>query len=420
MRTNNHILAGIALIVMALAAAGAQAAEPDRAAPGAAHAAGDGHEHAAEAPRPDGGQAGERPGAHAEEGLRLTPDQRQRFGITVATAGPGRLGNEVRVPGEIVFNEDRVAHLTPRVAGIARGVLKTVGDRVKAGEVLAVIDSRELADAKAEYLAAGARAALADKVFAREKALREQKVSSEQDLLGADQALTEARIALRFSVQKLRALGLSDPAASAPLDRDDASITRYEIRSPIDGVVTAKHIALGESLAADADIFTVADTASVWINLAVPTRHLAAVRAGQEVVLRVDHDGVQARGKVGMVTPFVDASTRSATARVVLDNADGRWIPGTFATGFIAASEDNLPVVIPRNAVQTIEGRDVVFVDHDGSFEPLPVMLGRSDRTAVEVTAGLAPGTRYVVEGAFHLKAAVVTATLGSHAGHGH
>jgi len=360
--------------------------------------------------------------SHADEDERvvLTPEQRERFGIVVRAAGPGDLYNEVSLPGEIVFNEDRVVHLVPRVAGIVREVAKTVGDTVTAGEVLAVIDSRELADAKAGYLADEARVVLAEKTFAREKALHEKLVSSEQDFLEAEQALTEARIELRSSEQKLHALGIPEEAVEALGDEHDETITRYEILSPIDGVVTEKHIALGESLDADADIMTVVDTSGVWVNLAVYTKDLAAVHNGQEISLRVDHSGAQARGKVAMITSFVEESTRSATARVVLDNSDGRWMPGTFVTGFISTSEDSLSVVVPRDAVQNIEGRDVVFVQHEGSFEMTPVTLGRADRTRVEITTGLAPGTSYVSEGAFKLKATVITSNLGSHAGHGH
>ena len=363
---------------------------------------------------------GEPGGEEEEGGLRLTPEQRKRFGIVVQPAGAGSLRNEVSLPGEIVFNEDHVVHMVPRVAGIARKVHKSVGDHVAEGEVLAVIESRELADAKSEYLAANARGGLAEKNYTREKSLHEKQVSSEQDYLEAEQALAEARIELRSSEQKLHALGLSEEAVKALDDEHDEEITRYEIRSPISGVVTKKHISLGESLEADAAIFTVVDTSSVWVNLTVYTKNLGAVRRGQEMTLRVDHNGVQGRGEVSMVTPFVEEATRSATARVVLDNSDGRWMPGTFVTGFGSTDEENLALVVARDAVQSIEGRNVVFVEHEGGFEMTPVSLGRMDRVNVEVTAGLEPGMRYVSEGSFQLKATVITSNLGSHAGHGH
>lgn len=358
--------------------------------------------------------------ADGDEGLHLTPDQRKRFGIVVRRAGAGSLHNEVSLPGEIVFNQDRVVHIVPRVAGISREVFKSVGDTVQAGEILAVIESRELADAKSEYLAARAREALAQKVFLREKTLHEKQVSPEQDYLEAEQALAEAQIELVSAEQKLHALGLPEMAVADLVAEHHRTLTRYEIRSPISGVVTEKHISLGESLSVDTDIFTVVDLSSVWVNLTVYTKNLSAVQPHQEVRLRVDHSGSQARGEISMVTPFAEESTRSATARVVLDNSDGKWFPGTFVTGFINTSEENLPVVVPRDAVQNIEGRDVVFIEHEGDFEMNPVTVGRADRTSIEIVAGLEAGAPYVAEGAFHLKATVITSTMDSHAGHGH
>lgn len=352
--------------------------------------------------------------------LRLTAEQRERFGIVVRPARGGSLSDEVRLAGEIVFNEDRVVYIVPRMAGIAREVRKGVGDLVREGEILAVIESRELADAKSAYLAAKALMQLAQRTFAREKSLRDKQVSSEQDYQQAEQALAQARIELRSTRQKLHALGLAETTIAALDDERDESIRRYEIRSPIPGVVTEKHIRIGESLAADAHIFTVVDTSSVWVNLTVYIKDLEAVRTGQEVVLEVDHSGAKTLGKIAMVTPFVEKSTRSATARVVLENRDGDWKPGTFVTGLITSTQDAIPVVVPRLAVQNIEGRDVVFVERDGGFEMTPVTTGRADRTQVEILAGLAVGTRYVAEGAFHLKATVVTSAVGSHAGHGH
>ena len=362
------------------------------------------------------------PDAHEDESkhLRLTAEQREHFGISVSRAGPGGLRNEARLPGEIVFNEDRVVHLVPRVAGIARDVRNTVGDPVKAGDVLAVIDSRELANARATYLAAKARAGLVEKAAARERTLWEKQISSEREFLEAQQDLAESRIELRLAEQNLHALGLPN-AALQELDGDNReAITRYEITSPIDGVITQKHIASGESLNGDTHIFTIADTDVVWVNLTVYTKDLSAVRKGQAVVLQVDHSGAQARGEVAMVTPFAEEATRTATARIVLDNSDGRWIPGTFVTGTISTALEDLPVVIPRDAVQTLEGREVVFIEDEDGFEAVTVTIGRADREHVEIRSGLEPGTSYVEEGAFELKATVITRDLGSHAGHGH
>jgi len=474
-------------------------------------------------------------GEHEDEGLRLTAEQRARFGIVVREAGPGSLHNEIRLSGGIVFNEDRVVHIVPPVPGVAREVLKSVGDGVRAGDVLARVDGAELASAKLDYIAAktelgccqfelpraqaihdnavkmlallesapsvdqlrhslsgemgeyGTRLVSAyaeyvrtSKSYERERVLLEKKISSEIDFLAAESEFKKAqaeylgaRDAVAFEVkqnlleatrdrqlaeleaqtaeQRLHVFGLSEaevvalaagtPAAAkaetehvctdpdckdceehrpATPEPHRAKLGWYEIKSPIDGVLVERHLTLGERVGEDSDIFTVADLDSVWANLTVHARDLVAVRRGHGVELRTEHSGAQARGKIAMVTPFLEESTRSATARVILDNSDGQWMPGTFVTGFISASEANLPVVVPRKSVQNIEGRDVVFVESEGGFEMTPVVTGRSDRDSVEVVAGLDPGTPYVSEGAFQLKAAVITSALGSHAGHGH
>jgi cobalt-zinc-cadmium efflux system membrane fusion protein len=309
--------------------------------------------------------------------------------------------------------------MVPRVPGIVRQVAASVGENLKKGDLLAVIDSRELADAKSKYLAAKARAVLADTKFQRESELRKKQISSEQDYLDFEQALAEAKIELRSTEQQLHALGLSEDAVRMLDGEHGEAITRYEVRSPIDGIVTEKHISLGESLEGTADIFTLVDMSSVWINLTVYTKNLSAVRNGTDVRILTEY-GVQGRGEIFMVTPFVEESTRTATARVVMDNSDGSWIPGTFVTGSIGVSEEGARVVVPKDAVQSIDGESIVFVDEDGAFVPTQVETGRSDRNRVEIVAGLRPGVRYAAGGAFELKATIITSTFDAHAGHGH
>lgn len=122
---------------------------------------------------------------------------REDLGIVVATAGPGYLQTSTELPGQVHVNDDHLAHVTPRVAGVVREVVVTLGDRVKKGQVLAVLESRELADAVSEWLAAHQRRALAERVASREERLFEQRVSAEQDYLDATTARAEAEIELR-------------------------------------------------------------------------------------------------------------------------------------------------------------------------------------------------------------------------------
>src|SRR5262245_43110290 len=175
------------------------------------------------------------PGRDDTKLVSLTDNQIAHLNIEVAVAQSGRLLRHLTLPGAIVLNTDRLVHTVPRIPGVVREVRKHLGDAVRVGDVLAVIDSRELADAKAAYLAAGARVTVAEETFVREKDLWEKKISPAQDYLTAKQTLVEARIELRATRHKLAALGVVEAALHQLASQPDASLTRYEIIAPSAG-----------------------------------------------------------------------------------------------------------------------------------------------------------------------------------------
>ncbi len=137
---------------------------------------------------------GESEDAHAHEGIiKLKDSTIKQFGIELARAGAGKIGIHTMLPAEIALNGDRKAHVVPRIPGVVRSVIKTLGDKVRAGEVLAVIHSRELADYKAGYLGAREKIALAETMFEREKNLWEKKITAEQEYLNAKRDLADAQ-----------------------------------------------------------------------------------------------------------------------------------------------------------------------------------------------------------------------------------
>ena len=357
---------------------------------------------------------------HAEhvDIVDLESREMQEFGIELATAGSGTLELHVELPGEIVINADRMAHVVPRVPGIVRDVRKKLGDPVEDKELMAVLESRELADAKAEYLAAAERFELAGLNFEREERLWKKKVSAEQEYLDARQALTETRIALRSAEQKLHTLGLSDKYLKNLPGQPDVTFTRYEIRAPFDGVVIQKHITLGEALGNESEAFVVADLSSVWIDISVYQKDLATVRQGQMVRIVVGHGIPAAEGRIAYIGPLVGEATRTALARVILPNPDGFYRPGMFVTAQVQTASLKVPLVVPKTALQTFEDETVVFVRSPEGFKPQPVKIGRSNTTRVEIVSGLNPGQTYVSEGAFTLKAQLSKGAFGD--GHNH
>jgi len=168
--------------------------------------------------------------------VALTADQIELAGIKKVPAYRGDIEVELQLTGETALNRDRLAHISPRVTGVVTKVLKTFGEEVGAGEIIAVLESRELADAKSAYLAAIERLALAQANFDREADLWKKKISSEQEYLDAKQAMAEAKIEFRSSEQKLHALGLTEEDVASLPDEPDYRITRYEIRAPFAGV----------------------------------------------------------------------------------------------------------------------------------------------------------------------------------------
>jgi cobalt-zinc-cadmium efflux system membrane fusion protein len=349
----------------------------------------------------------------AEKIVRLPAARAQQLGIEVAVAGAGSLQTSLTLPGTVALNTDRMVHVVSRIPGIVQAIRKLLGDQVRAGEVMAVIDSRELADTKAAYLAARERVSLAETTFTREKDLWEKKISPEEDYLKAKQALVEARIELQVATQKLHALGFAEASVQQLAGRANISLTRYEVVAPLAGTVIEKHIAVGEMLREDTEAFVVADLRTVWVDINLSVKDLPLVRQGQRVVIAA-HTTMRAEGTVSYISPVVSDETRTVLTRVVLPNPDGRWRPGLFVTATLTASDTPVAVLVPKTAVQTIDGQPTVFVQTPEGFAPRPVTLGRADETHVELTAGLQAGERYAATETFVLKADLGKET-GSH-----
>ena len=337
--------------------------------------------------------------------VRLTDDQVRQSGIRLEAAGPGRLDETLNLPGEVEVNSDRMAHIVPRVPGVVREVFKNLGDPVHAGETMAVLDSRELADAKSAYLAARERVALAQANFRREEQLWQKRVSAEQEYLQAKNALAEATIEQEAAEQKLHSLGFSDDYLADMAQHPQAVLTRYAIIAPFDATIIDKHITLGEVIRDDTSVFLIADLRTVWIVLNVSQQDLPGIRKGQAVRISAGPGLPEADGVISFISVTMGDQTRTTPVRVVLPNPDSRWRPGQFVTGTVSVSDREVPVAIAKDAVILVDGQPCVFVKGSGGFAPRPVSPGRTDGRRVEIVSGLAPGEVYAASGVFTLKA---------------
>ncbi|MDP9520385.1 efflux RND transporter periplasmic adaptor subunit [Pseudomonas putida] len=349
----------------------------------------DSHGHGAE--KADEGHAEE--GHGEEEGqLHLSIAQIEAAGVQLAAAGPRELGTAFSFPGEIRFDEDRTAHVVPRVPGVVEAVQAELGQAVKRGQVLAVIASQQISDLRSEQQAAQRRLELARLTFQREQQLWQERISAEQDYLQARQVLQEAEIALANARQKVAAVG---PAGAG---------NRYELRAPFDAVVVEKHLSVGEVVDATSNAFTLSDLSRVWATFAVAPRDLDKVVTGRNVTVSAPDLGAQVEGKVNYVGSLLGEQNRAATVRATLANPNGAWRPGLFVNIAVSVERFNAAVVVPESALQTWEEQTVVFARTEEGFEARPVKAGRRDAGQVEITSGLAAGTQVAAAGSFVLK----------------
>ena len=343
-----------------------------------------------------------RPGRAAEgvagkdEGLiPLTAEQVAAAGIRSAAAAPAALEATSQFPGEIKFNADRTAHIVPRLAGVAQEAPVELGQMVKKGELLAALSSTALSDLRSEWLAAVKRRDLAAATHQRELKLWREQVTAEQDYQQARTALQEAQIAVQNAEQKLAAVG------ATPRAKD---LSRLEIRAPFDGVIVEKHITLGEALADNVNIFTLSGPGH-GLGGILDRRQGSAGRArGRGRPRQLGGVYGSAMGKVSYIGSLLGQQTRTATARVTLENPDMAWRPGLFVSVNVVTSQRDVPVAIAADAVQTVEDQPSVFIEVPGGFLAQPVKLGKAAGDQVEVLSGLAPGVRYVTDNAFVLK----------------
>lgn len=334
----------------------------------------------------------------SEEGkIELSDAQAKAAGIKIDTAAPARIRSAFQLAGEIRFNEDRTAHVVPRLPGVVESVSANLGQQVKKGQVLAVIASSDVSEMRSQFLSAQRLQTLAKVTYEREKKLWQDKISAEQDYLQAQQAFREAEIATQNARQKLAAIGASTGAPGA--------LNRYELRAPFDGAIVEKHIALGEAVKEDSNVFMISDLSSVWAEIIVPAKDLGIVRVGERATVKATSIGSVSTGTVSYVGSLLGEQTRTAKARVTLANPSMAWRPGLFVNVELTSDERNAAVAVLADAIQTVNDSQTVFVKIDGGFVGQLVTTGRSDGKYTEILTGIKPGTAYAASGSFVVKA---------------
>lgn len=338
----------------------------------------------------------------------IQPEELRNAGVVIERAGPARMKNVIELPGQIALNADNTAHVIPQLSGVVAEVRKNLGDRVSRGEVIAVVNSGPLADAKEAFIEAVHHLELARITAAREEMLWRKKISAEEEYLDAKHALEKAQITRQASGQRLAALGVSPGEIQGLAAGRQGNLGRFELRAPLTGVVIGKDVTAGEAVEGPETIFTIADLSTVWADITISQSQLSAVREGQQVVVHSDAMNHEVAGTITYIGSLIGEESRSARARVVIPNPNGVWRPGLFINVHLTQSETVVPVAVKAEALQTFRDWDVVFIKAGNLFEAKPLELGRREGEWVEVISGLTPGTEYAAKNSFIVKADVM------------
>lgn len=334
--------------------------------------------------------------------VKLSEDQIKAMDLAFETASPGEMTLHLTMNGKIVIDPDKLAHILPKVTGIAREAKKNVGSAVKSGEVIAVLESQELAELKAAFLAAIFKEKLAKNMLNREEILFQKHISPLEDYLKAQNALNEAALNKELISQKLKVFG-QIPQDIA--ERENLELGKYEIFSPMDGTVLMRHITQGELIDEHALIYEIADLSSVLVEAAVYPKDLSRIQEGQKVEVINLEDASSSEGTLIYLSPTIANENLATKALAKLDNLQGKWRPGQFVKVKIATDQISSPLVINKSSIQKIDGCDCAFVYTDKGFEKREIRLGKTDQKVVEVLSGLDPGEKYVSKNPFLLKA---------------
>lgn len=358
------------------------------------------------------------------QGLKLNTEQQHIAGIKVVAATIGKVAKELHLNGEIKYNAERIARIMPRLPGFVSKINAVTGQQVKQGEILAVLQSQMLGELYSAYNASKELEVLNLSELKIAERLRGTGAMAEVDYLRVKRQYADTRIARRRSEGILKSLNYNPEHTQHDYHDDDLATicTDYEMKSPMSGVIIERDIALGENYAEDNEkpSFIIADLSTLWLELRARQDDLLELTIGQKVSVNIGFGAGLYSGKITYIGPALNQSTRTLTVRVELPNEDGKLKPGIFVGATVHLNGGEEMVVVPREAVQLLDGEMVIFVPDGTGFIPKPVKIGRSNRNFVEILSGLEVGDKFVASGSFALKSTILLEGMDPHAGHGH
>lgn len=342
-----------------------------------------------------------------ETEIRLSAAQIRAAGIAVGEVSERELSVPIEASAQIEAPPDRVARVGSRVSGRVVRVLAGIGDQVRTGATVAVVDSPDLARAKADYLSTLAGAKLARANADREKALFERRISAEREWRQAEADAVRAESEKETAENRLHSLGVADDEL-ASLQSEGHFKSTVNLTAPLSGVVVDRAASIGQAVEPADLLFTIMDLREVWIVMDVFEKDLRLVSEGQRAEVRVSaYPEGKFEGRVANVGVVLEPQSRAVKVRVVLTNANLLLKPGMFAEVQLRATSGrgDRGLFVPASAVQRDGTENIVFIAHDsGRFEARRISTGLTTRDWVQVVQGLSKGDRIATSGVFTLK----------------
>ena len=333
--------------------------------------------------------------------LRIERDMLRDLRITTSKVAEHRGGESASLLGEVGVNQNAYAEVSAPMAARVVALRAVEGQRVRTGDVLATLESGELAKARGELVTAEARRDLAQRTLDRKRGLSEEKIVPTREVQEAENEMVAADAQVRAAQASLRALGAPDRAA------DGGSASVLMLRSPIPGVVLERTVALGQTADPSKPLFRVGDVSTLWLTVHAFERDAVGLAKGAPA--RITFAAIPGRtfqGTVALIGQSVNPDSRTVAVRIDLPNRDGLLRPGMSATAWLPVGEQGTLLAVPAAAVQRVRDRWSVFIPKDDrTFEIRPVGRGRDIAGEVEILSGLRAGEAVVVDGAFLLKA---------------
>ena len=330
---------------------------------------------------------------HGREGfIPMTAERLAASGLAVERVEPRSLLSEIIAQATVAAPPEGQALLTARADGAVVRINKRLGDAVGAGETVALLESRDAAQFVAERNAAAARERAAHAAWQREERLFRERVTAREALEAARAAHDATEVELRRSETALRTAGVTGDGR------------HLAVRSPISGRITEVDTQLGAYVTAGAELFNVSDPRRIQVDAAVPASDAQRIRPGDRAMIELPNGGL-VEARVRSITPAVDPQSRAATVVLQLNAAPGGLTQGQAVRVRITPrGSQESGIILPEQAVQQVEGRDMVFVQVKGGFQATPVSVGSRSGGRVEILDGLRAGQTVVTEGAFVLK----------------